>query len=88
MLAYPNMMPVPPTTPNQIISAGSPRASVMGYGGYGDLESAGAAAAVIGIGIAGLVLTLGFYALLAYGIGWGASKGWQKAKKRRRRRKK
>jgi hypothetical protein len=88
MLAYPNMIPVPPPTPDQIISEGGPRVSVMGYGGYGDLESAGAGAAVIGIGVAALVLTVGFYVLLAYGIGWGASKGWKRAKKARRRRKK
>ena len=88
LLAYPNMMPVPPTTPSQIISEGSSsRVSVMGYGGYGDLESAGAGAAVVGIGIAALVLTVGFYVLLAYGVGWGASKGWKKAKSARRRRK-
>lgn len=86
MLAYPNMIPVPPTTPGQIVSASSPRVNVMGYGGYGDLESAGAAAAVVGIGIAALVLTVGFYVLLAYGVGWGASRGWQKAKRRRRKR--
>lgn len=84
MLAYPNMMPVPPATPDQIMSASSPRVNVMGYGGYGDLESAGSAAAVVGIGIAALVLTVGFYVLLAYGVGWGVSRGWQKAKRGRR----
>lgn len=85
MLAYPNMIAVPPPTPDQIISDSSPRVNVMGYGGYGDLESAGTGAAVIGIGVAALVLTVGFYVLFAYGVGWGVSKGWQKAKRRKKR---
>jgi hypothetical protein len=80
LLAYPDMIPVPP--PIEIVSASGPRANAMGYGGYGDLEGAGATAALIGIGLGTIVLTIGAYVLLAYGVGWGASKGWQKAKKK------
>ena len=79
-LAYPGFQPVPlfPQGNDKLMKA---------YGGYGDAEGAGSAAAVVGIGIAALVLTVGFYVLLAYGVGWGASKGWQYAKKRKRRKK-
>lgn len=73
MLAYPGMRPVP-----------GPRlmTNLQGYGNY--TESAGAAtvAAAVGIGLLALVVTVGFYALLAYTIGWGASKGWKAAKRK------
>jgi len=50
------------------------------YGGYGEISDGAAVAAAVGIGVAALVVTVGSYALLAYVIGWGASKGWKKAK--------
>lgn len=79
-LYYPNMQPIPePLGPAQTGN------SSVALSGYGDLEGAGAVAAGIGLTVGLLLLTVGGYVLLAYGVGYGASKGWQKAKKRKER---
>lgn len=81
-LYYPNMQPIPePLGPAQTGE------SHVALAGYGDLDQAGTVAAGIGLTLGLLLLTVGGYVLLAYGVGWGASKGWQKAKRSRRRKK-
>jgi len=58
--------------------------------GYGQVDETTdmSPAAAVALGVGGLILTgvlvIGGYVLLAYGVGWGASKGWQKAKKKRK----
>jgi hypothetical protein len=76
VLAYPGFQPVDMGTMHKDRLA-------VAYGDMGEEEKISTAAAV-GIGVGALVLTVGFYVLLAYGIGWGASKGWKAAKKRKK----
>ena len=72
-LMYREMKQIPPPLPS-----GRSGNSAVGLG-----EGEGAAvAATVGIGVGAIALTILAYLGIAYVVGWGASKGWQKAKKR------